>query len=168
MPLYLALFMVTYSILVACISFVAVCWFLSRRKRLFFKEILMPIIPGIDWFGAETEKEIEGLIDERLNAIIVGFKKQIPMIGMFLSQTKEEALKTSAKVELMRLIPAIKKRFLQKIGESDYLEGQFHLIVSQLVSGLWRRVKYQLFSILVGVGALLGILEVLLFSGFTR
>lgn len=147
------IFIFIYSILIACVTVLVLAYDLTKRKKEYFKEILEVISSDADLSGG-TDVEMEKVIDDRLSDMVSGFKKKIPMIGMFLNQTKENELKELAKQELMQMIPAIKQKFLS----SDYLSQIADRLVNKLRKNLLKRVLV----VSVCVGALLGVVEALL------
>lgn len=143
-------FIFTYCILVACATFFFIGYFFSKkRKTLFIELIAANKIQGLD------EDAIENLIDERLNELIIGFKKMIPMIEMFLSQKKENELREFAKEELLKIVPCIKQKFSQGKGLLDEK-------IEQLVNRLWKHAYLRLLMASACLGAILGLLEAVL------
>lgn len=160
---YILFFISAYSILIACSTFLIVVWYLLSFKK---KEVLKEIVDAFSsstglsaFISDEPGDEVASQIDSRLDDIVTGFKKQIPMIGMFLSKTKEAELKETARVELMKLIPSIKQHFSKKT-ESILTEGALAGKVGRVVDGLWRQVKCRLMLVVVLVGLVLGLVEV--------
>lgn len=154
-----ALFLIVYSILVACMTFFTFVYYFSKRKKMMVKELFHSLT--LEMKCPEIDEEMEALIDERLNEIIVGFKKKIPMINMVLSQAKEEELKAFAKGELIQVIPVIKQKCL---SGKDFFEKQFYEKANQLAMRLWKLLFKRLLVISICVGALMGIIEIYLLS----
>lgn len=82
------------------------------------------------------------IINTRLDKVVANFKKQIPMVSMFLSESKEESLKESVRREFYNLIP----------------EFQQHL-VPKMMKALWARTKLSILGMAFLLGFLLGLLQ---------
>lgn len=157
-------FIPIYSVLISECTLFAVVWHMQSQRQTILSEILNCNSSGINpsLTSEKSEDVIEQQIEDRLNEIIAAFKRQIPMIGLFLSKTKEGELKVTARVELMKLIPAFKQRFFQKKEE---LPGkELRKSIERLLDDLWAHVKGRLLAVGLGVGLLLGILEAIIFS----
>jgi hypothetical protein len=163
MPTYCLYLIPLYSIAIACSTLFVISWYLCRQKKADIKEIADAFSSKLDGFQGnqeETEQEIERQIDHRLDEIISEFKKQIPMLSMVLSKSKEVELKETAKAELIKLIPSIKQHFLQKLGSGLGQTLSFH--AEQLIDLLWKKVRHRLLLLAAAVGFILGFLEVAL------
>lgn len=162
MPNDVLFFIVVYSILIACSTFLILTWYLlSLQKETFLKEFIDKYSQNTDFFTLmkdESEEEVAEQVDSRLNDIVAGFKKQIPMISMFLSRSKEAELKETARVELMKLIPLINQHFSRKVG-NGFADGEQSRKIGQFVDRMWKQVKYRLFLVAVLMGLVLGFIE---------
>ena len=85
---------------------------------------------------SEDQREVESLINDRLDAIIDRFKTEIPIITTFLTKKKEEALKVCAKEELLKLVPELKKQMLPLILTQKLKRLPLKIILTTLVVGL--------------------------------
>lgn len=157
-----------FSLLIAFTTILAVMWSLKANKDEFLNRILSEFSPEktFSFLNSEEEMgdEIEMQINQRLDAVIIGFKKQIPMVSIFLSRSKEDELKETAKTELMRLIPGIKDRFIKKVNEvlnpvNGPLEGVVVQKLIRVLDDLWKQVKYKIILIVSCVGLVLGLIE---------
>lgn len=168
MSLYVYILIPVFSILISFAAIIAVMLSLKNKKQDFFNQIIDEFSPEKNLAflnsGGEISSEIEGQIDNRLNAVIIGFKKQIPMIGMFLSQTKENELKETAKTELLKLVPGIKDRFIKKANEifkpvNGSSEGLLALKLNKILDALWKKIKYKIILTVFVVGLIFGFIE---------
>jgi hypothetical protein len=66
---------------------------------------------GIDWV-----KELDPLIDKRLDSYIEQIKQKIPMAGMFLSGEIVKTLKGQGKEEIYKMIPELKSLLAEQIA----------------------------------------------------
>lgn len=121
MPLFYFFALPFISAFIALCAVYACYWSLSRQK-------------------GDMELHIEGQIDQRLDAIVSRFKEQIPMVGMFLSGAKEDELKGYARVEMLKLLPSVRKNL-----------GMFY-----------DKVKFKTIGTALLVGFVLGVLEAIL------
>lgn len=165
---YILFLIPIFSILISLISISSLIWLLKLHKNEFLNQVLSEFSPEKTFSFLSSEREvsdeIELQIDQRLDAVIMGFKKQIPMISMFLSRTKEDELKDTAKTELMRLIPGIKDRFIKKVNEvfnpvNGPLEGAVTQKLNRVLEKLWTQVKLRIIMTAIGVGLVLGLIE---------
>ena len=161
-----------YSLFISFFTFFSLVWYFRLQRKACLKEISTCLSPGIDFLflNDHTEWEIEQQIDARLEGIIIGFKKQMPMISVFLSKSKEADLKKTAKSELMKLVPEINRHFSQKtagltgskqnIVFNEILEKNADLVLERL----WKQAKYRLLAIVFAVGLILGVVEAILIA----
>ncbi|HEV8052508.1 MAG TPA: hypothetical protein VGP47_08435 [Parachlamydiaceae bacterium] len=159
---YILFFIPAYSILIACATFFSLAlYFSSLKKKELLEKIMEAFIPkiGQSILNAEPGAEIEAQIDSRLTDIITGFKKQIPMVSMFLSKSKEAELKETARTELMKLIPSIKQHFSGKIDQVIEAGG-LNQKVEKLIEGLWKHIRYRFLLVAFLVGLIMGVIEV--------
>lgn len=97
---------------------------LSRKKELFIRQICSSLIETADLNEAihkkvengEFDAELEGMIDRKLDDLVLVFKRQIPMASTFLTGTLVVKLKASAKEEIVKMIPEIKEKLLLRIS----------------------------------------------------
>jgi hypothetical protein len=86
---------------------------------------------------------------------------------MFLSKTKEEEMKGTARQELMKLIPSIKQGLMKKKSEMEdhgkSLERKVEQQIDFFIQHFWEQVKHRLFLLVASVGLFLGLLELALF-----
>lgn len=153
--------------LISCSTLVAITWYLGWKREHYVKEISSSFcLTAANALSTEDMcQEIEFEIDGRLADILAGFKQQIPMIGMFLSKSKEEQLKATAKTELMKLVPNIKQRFLQKeieapaLNKADLKLDHLSPDMDLLIDRLWKPIKSRFLVIAAAVGFFFGLLE---------
>lgn len=163
MFLILSLFLLIFSLLISLSTYLTIAWFSFRQKQAYLKQITDSLSLSSLGFDKGMDQEIEEEIDHRLEEMIAGFKKQIPMISMFLSKTKETELKDMAKAELLLLIPAIKERFLQK---KHLIESGINSKINSYIEELWVMVKYKFLGITLTTGLILGLIEIGILSIF--
>lgn len=132
-----------FSALIGGLAVMVACWQLKKHLQIVFKETIDPANPSAD----QVDLEISGLIKKHLDEVVLVFKTQIPMASMFISQAREEKLKTQALHELTKAIPAIK----------TVVGG--HPQVIRFTDSLWRSVTYSLMSMGAIVGLALGLVE---------
>ena len=58
----------------------------------------------------DIEPELDELLSKHLNEFIVTLKMQIPMGGMFLTETLNLKLKALAKLEFLKMLPELKSK----------------------------------------------------------
>jgi len=134
MTLYYFLFLPITTALISCCALVFCVWyFFCMRRSNLHKNV------GVSDDGVNNEDD---LINHRLDAIIAAFKEQIPMIGMFLSKTKEDSLKKCAREELVKLIPEFKQRLVPVISKV-----------------FWKKLRVPLLGTIFLIGFLLGLLQ---------
>ncbi len=63
----------------------------------------------------DLQSGVEGLIDDRFEDVISGFKQEIPMAAAFLSGALKEKLKNFGTAELVKMTPDIKEQFSERI-----------------------------------------------------
>ena len=169
MPLYIIFLIPVFSIMISFAAIFAMILSLKNQKKNLLNKLIDDFSSEkhLDFLNNESEisSEIEGQLDNRLDAIINGFKKQIPMIGMFLSQTKEDELKATAKTELLKLIPGIKNRFITKVNEilkpvDDSLEKLLTQKLEKIFDNLCEQIKYKIFIRTFATGLIFGVIEI--------
>ncbi|MEI8124267.1 MAG: hypothetical protein WCG42_00750 [Parachlamydiaceae bacterium] len=107
---------------------VAFClWLFVSMKKGFFQK---------KFEESSLVQQGEELINRRLDAVIIAFKEQIPIVTMFLSQSKEEALKECAKKELYRLIPECQQFIVPVFGRALLTQCKFQIVGTAFLVGL--------------------------------
>lgn len=108
-------------------TMIGLCFYRSRDARKLIKEAVNSLISdenieeslrgtvGNDSF----EQEVEDTIDEKLDDLVIVFKKQIPMASTFLVGPLAEKLKGSAKVEIMKIVPDLKDKVMKRVNLSQ-------------------------------------------------
>lgn len=168
------------ALISCCVAFTCRIWLFKSikeycSKQSFIDEILcssnLEQCFKAQWHAQNFEKDIEQLVNKQMEELFSAFKVQVPMIGMFLSVEREEKLKEQARTELMKLVPALKQRFLEQFitGEcfretmksmiADKAKVEFDRLISQLLTSM----RYSYFSKAFILGFCLGALEAVLF-----
>lgn len=168
------------ALISCCTAFACRSWLFRGvkeycSKQTFIDEILcssnLEQCFNAQWHAQDVEKDIELLVNKQVEELFVTFKAQVPMIGMFLSVEREEKLKGQARTELMKLVPALKQRFLERfiLGDgfcesmksmiADKAKVEFNRLISQLLTSM--RCSY--FGKAFILGFCLGGLEAALF-----
>lgn len=172
MMLYISVFILVFALFISLCTGVVLMLYVLRQKNVFLQEALATFAPKIEApfiNFPDDSSEMEKQVDERLDEIILTFKRYIPMIGMFLSQKKEEDLRGLAKTELMKLIPALKQKYLQRVdivskhAQDRFSTSQFASKINQLCTNIWKQVQLKLFCVMIAIGLILGLLEIGLF-----
>lgn len=70
----------------------------------------------------DMQVETEALLDKHLQELILSFKKQIPMGGMFLTESLTTRMKTQAKEEIIKILPDLKQKMLKKFLDQMQLK----------------------------------------------
>lgn len=149
------LFVPLTTMIAACLAMLYALLFLKRRALSVAKEEFARLGTSAGSTPA-ADHEIAALLDERLDRTVEAFKVKIPLAGMFLSKEKEASLKELAHNELMKMVPALKKRLLS--GESSGLAAAF---ARPIIDKVWRRLAFPLFGICALVGLAFGLLQAL-------
>jgi hypothetical protein len=106
------------------------------------------------------DDEVEAVVDKKLDDLVLIFKQQIPMASAFLSGSLVGKLKSSAKVELLKDVPELKKRFIERM-KNELDDGT---VVEELKDKLtWlccRSFLMKVGGVACMIGALLGLLQV--------
>ncbi len=67
--------------------------------------------------AADIHMDVDSLLEQRLEALILLLKQQIPMASMLLSGSLAEKFKGQAKVEILKMLPSLKQRLLDRLSE---------------------------------------------------
>lgn len=62
----------------------------------------------------ELASEVDPLLNHHLDELVGSLKQQIPMAGMFLTESLTGKLKGQAKGEFYRMIPTLKERLIER------------------------------------------------------
>lgn len=119
------------------------------------------------WRALNLEKDIEMLVNKQLDGLFATFKVQVPMVGMFLSTEREEKLKDQARTELMKLVPSLKQRLMERFVDEGALQeamiGTIAARVQQefgsIVVQMWKSVRCAFFAKAFLLGFCLGLIE---------
>jgi len=113
----------------------------------------------------EVETEVVTLFDERFGNILDDFKKEMPMVAMFLNENVANAIKDIVKRQLMKLIPDLKKRLSGRFNETI----DFTLLMQKALDDVetlakeeLRRPRRQICWLGMTVGLVIGVLELLI------
>jgi hypothetical protein len=169
MIFYSSIFILGFSLVISFCTGLAIFWYLFQQKQTFLQEALAEFAPKIEALlinFPDAGPEIEKQIDNRLDEIIATFKRHIPMIGMFLSQNKEEELRGLAKNELMKLMPIVKHRYLHSVNvisnhaQDRFSKSQIEFKIHQLYTKIWKQLRFKIFGIMIAVGLIMGFIEI--------
>jgi hypothetical protein len=94
----------------------------SKRKEAVIKEAAASLFKTAEISKMVESKldndlfdaEIEELIDQKLDDLVIVFKQQIPMASTFLVGNLVEKLKASAKNEIIKMVPDMKGKLMQR------------------------------------------------------
>lgn|GEM_PF-2561295 len=106
----------------------------------------------------DIESELDELLTKHLNEFMVTLKMQIPMGGMFLTETLNSKLKALAKVEFLKMLPELK----DKISARAINSSVFTEIIKK---ALGKKIKYIILSSTI-VGFAIGLIIGLCFFAF--
>ncbi len=107
---------------------------------------------------SHLDEEVQGLIDKRLDDVIMAFKVQIPMAAMFIGKARENSLKEVAMKELLNLIPSVKDKIKDKVVVGDKAK---EIIQTYLSSARWQQ-----FCLAGLLGLAFGFLEAIILMYF--
>lgn len=62
----------------------------------------------------DVSSDVNPLLDHHLEALVVSVKQQIPMVGMFFSESISGKLKGQAKGEILQMIPQLKQKLIER------------------------------------------------------
>jgi len=133
----------------------SVCAFIcSKQLKAQLNSVFNPQLRQDLGNGKIIEGEIEAIISQHLDDLVVSLKSQIPMASMLLGQSREEKLKAEARQELFKAVPAL----------VELIEEQTAPPLLKLTTKLWRSVTFSLMTISALVGALIGLIQLGIFS----
>jgi hypothetical protein len=113
--------------------------------------------------NADIQADVDALLEQRLDALILIFKQQIPMASMLLSGALAEKFKGQAKEEILKMLPGLKQRLLDRFSkEVDIKEWVFTQIREFAIEKQARRVS--LYAALLGL--LIGLINVAIIAFF--
>lgn len=92
----------------------------------------------------ELQGEFHKILDDKLESFMENLRNQIPMGAMLLTHALSLKVKALAKEEILKMLPDVKERLLQRLTNETRIE-----II------LWRTLRVELYRILI-YGALLG------------
>ncbi len=100
----------------------------------------------------ELETEIDDLLTKHLNEFIFTLKTQIPMGGMFLTETLNSKLKSLAKVEFIKMLPELKDKISARFNKSLFTE-LIHNALSKKIRNaiLWSTLTGFTIGLIVGI-----------------
>jgi uncharacterized membrane protein YheB (UPF0754 family) len=137
---------------------------LMFEKELLSGDDLLALFEKVDF-----EKELEGLIDDKIGVFMTRLKQEIPMAQMFLQGSLEESLKKKGKKALLEMAPEVKRHLGERLGDlydvrflveeklKAFSVERMEKIVLQVASKELRTIEY-----LGGVlGFAIGILQIL-------
>lgn len=103
----------------------------------------------------DPREEIDDLLDDKLEDFIADLRSQIPMGSMLFTEALSKTIKGIAKKEILKMIPDIKERLLDRFSKEVSLKN--------IELGILRSELY--FIILYGalIGFVLGLLWIFLF-----
>ncbi|MEC7838531.1 MAG: hypothetical protein VX777_00675 [Chlamydiota bacterium] len=168
--MYIYLWLPLYCAFVGVLStLLPLIYFLYSESGIhYFRDGCARIFRDVN-FAATAEKkldndvfdaEIEELLDQKLDDLVLVFKRQIPMAGTFLVGGLVEKLKKSAKAEILKMVPEIKNRLLTRM-QND-LDSQ--MIVDIMIDRLkFKSLSYYLtLYCLAGavIGFILGVMPI--------
>ncbi len=102
MPLIYLLFFPLFGSFIGCLVIFALLAVLDRQMKS----------------HSLVESKLKEMIDERLSAVIAMFKLEIPMIGTFLTPTREKSFKEKASTELVKMLPSIKEKLVASFSDN--------------------------------------------------
>lgn len=124
-------------------------------KHFDIEAIVRQTIEEIDLKG-----EMEGLLDKHLNDLVLIFKKQIPMGGLFLTESLTGRLKTQTKDEIVKMLPELKNkvagRLLSNFDQREFFKKKLQVWSTLLFQEIAGKVFKQEIGRLSLCGALLG------------
>jgi len=87
----------------------------ATALSLFLQELdadseLQKALDKIEW-----QNEIQGLLEKRLELLVLIFKQQIPMASMVLTPTLTEKLNLLATQEIIKIVPDLKRLLAEKL-----------------------------------------------------
>lgn len=87
----------------------------------------------------DIESELDELLNKHLNQFIVTLKMQIPMGGMFLTETLNSKLKALAKLEFLKMLPELKSKISTRVIHPS-------LFTEIIKNALGKKVMYSILS----------------------
>ncbi len=179
--LVICLFIIPFTaVFIACCTAWLCCFWLQRKYRVLTQDKPLKLIiePPVDqatmWKEGLFDRDLEVLIGRRLDAMVVAVKTQIPMIGMLLTQSREDKLKAQAHEEFIKLIPEIKEAVAARYAEQGTgSEGVASIPMMQeplekLTAGLWKSWAYAAVGLAALLGLFVGLAELWLISLLCR
>ena len=111
--------------------------------------------------AADINMEVDSLLEQRLDALILLLKQQIPMASMLLSGALAEKFKGQAKVEILKMLPNLKQKLLDRLShEIDIKEWVLKQIQEMAIEK--QILRYSLYAALIGL--VVGIINIIIFK----
>jgi hypothetical protein len=63
----------------------------------------------------DLEKELEPIIDKRLDNLLESYRQDMPMLALFMTPELSQSIKGKGKVEILKALPDIKESLLSKV-----------------------------------------------------
>lgn len=116
----------------------------------------------------DFESDIDDLLDVHLDQLLLSFKKQNPMMSMFLTESMATKMKNQAHMEIKKMIPVLKQKIMDKTSEEfsihDILAEKFQdeEILKSLYKQIFQKEIRKIAVIAALVGFSLGLFESLM------
>lgn len=92
----------------------------------------------------DVSRDMDGLLNHHLDALVVSLKQQIPVAGMFMTGSLTDKLKGQAKVEIVKMIPKLQQKLIDRYVRKNLILLQwgaaafgFVLGCLQLLATMW-------------------------------
>ncbi len=124
----------------ACIGVISVLityYFIWRRLERNKTTLVQTLSQRVN--STEIQKEVSEVLDHKLNHFIHELRSQIPMGSMLLTDSLSRTIKGIAKEEMLKMIPDIKERLVNRLSTEMDIEK---IALNSLRSELYRIVLY--------------------------
>lgn len=143
----LIFFFSIFGALIGCFcSFLTLALLKSESDQIF--NALKQQLKGLD-----LDTELDDLLTKHLNEFIFTLKTQIPMGGMFLTETLNFKLKTLAKVEFIKMLPELKDKISARFINQSLFTEIIHNALSKKIRNaiLWSTFTGFIIGFIIGI-----------------
>lgn len=163
-PIYFALTAI-FSVITPLAYF-----FFTKKGSQFLKNSLNPYFPKkmIEEVVAEkvekalSDCEVEELIDKKLEVLVIVFKQKIPMAATFLVGGLLEKLKSSAKIELLKIAPELKEHCKENFLEKYKFDDAFYFLKDQIPKKVYYSFLFRIGLFYGALGFMFGLIQLLI------
>ncbi|MEM1282526.1 MAG: hypothetical protein AAGG81_03130 [Chlamydiota bacterium] len=161
-PLYCAV-----SAIIIIMMVILHCSYFSCGYIL-FKELLEQLVKSREIYEVLEqqidkeifESEVEEVIDDKLDDLVLVFKQQIPMASTFLVGSFVEKLKKSAKLEILKIVPDIREKFVNRMKVGHFDEQVVDKLVASITWSSFKPIVKHIVLVSAISGYLLGLIQV--------